>query len=374
MMPDKHERYMIEAIELSKKGIGSVEPNPPVGCLIVKDGKVIGRGYHKKFGAAHAEVNAIADCIANGFETTGADMYVTLEPCCHIGKTGPCSEEIIKARIARVFIGTVDPSDHASCKGMARLQAAGIEVVAGICTQQSQIVMAPFMKFIKCRTPWVIIKWAQSADAVIGFKSHADDRWISNKTSRADVHKLRRRVQGILIGINTVLSDDPLLTPRPDGGKRPLRVVLDSHLRIPLNCRLLNTPDFPTLIMTTAKTLEQKTDLAEEITAKGPQVIAVDETNGRCGLKDVLAKLGQKGVQQLLVEGGAKVITSFINESLADEVRVYICPKNLNSDNAIKTTIQMRPLTNPAELLYSVIRQLDDDKCISGLLKHTDEG
>lgn len=373
-MPDKHERYMIEAIELSKKGIGSVEPNPPVGCLIVKDAKVIGRGYHKKFGAAHAEVNAIADCTAKGFDPAGADMYVTLEPCCHTGKTGPCSEEIIKAHIARVFIGTVDPSDHASCKGMARLQAAGIEVVAGICTQQSQVVMAPFMKFVNSRIPWVIIKWAQSQDAVIGFKSHAEDRWISNKTSRADVHGLRRRVQGILVGIDTVISDDPLLTPRPDGEKRPLRIVLDSKLRIPLNCKLLNTPDFPTLIMTTAKTLDEKPDLVREITAKGPQIVAVNETNGLCSLKDVLAKLGKKGVQQLLVEGGAKIITSFINESLADEVRVYICPKDLSSDSAIKTTIQMRLLTNPAELLYPVIRQLEDDKCISGLIGHTDEG
>jgi len=372
-MPDKHEQYMIEAIELSKRGIGSVEPNPPVGCLIVKDDKVIGRGYHKKFGSAHAEVNALADCKAKGFDPAGADMYVTLEPCCHTGKTGPCSEEIIKAQIARVFIGTVDPSDHASCRGMGLLQAANIEVVAGICATQSQVVMAPFLKFVKKRIPWVIVKWAQSADAVIGFKDHADDKWISNKTSRADAHELRRRVQGILVGIDTVISDDPLLTPRPDDGKRPLRIVLDSHLRIPLSCKLLNTPDFPTLIMTTQKTLDQKPDLAEQITAKGPQVLAVKETDGLCDLNDVLDKLGQRDIQQLLVEGGAKIITSFINQSFADEVRVYICPKYLSTPGAIKTTIQMRPLTNPAALLYSVIRWLDDDKCISGLIEQTDK-
>ena len=370
-MPDKHEQYMMEAVELSKKGIGFVEPNPPVGCVIVKDDKIIGRGYHKKFGSAHAEVNAIADCKASGFDPAGADMYVTLEPCCHTGKTGPCCDEIIKARLARVFIGTVDPSDHASCKGMACLQAAGIEVVAGICTQQSQIVMAPFMKFVNSRIPWVIIKWAQSADAVIGFKNHTDDKWISNETSRADVHKLRRRVQGILVGIDTVISDDPLLTPRPDDGKRPLRIVLDSHLRVPLDCKLLNTPDFPTLIMTTAKALDEKSDTAEQITARGGQIVAVDDNNGLCDLKDVLAKLGQKGVQQLLVEGGAKIITSFINESLVDEVRVYISPKELSSDSAIKTTIQMRLLTNPANLLYPDTRQFEDDKCISGLIKHS---
>ncbi len=365
-MQDVHEEYMMQAIELSRRGIGSVEPNPPVGCVIVKGGEVIGQGWHEEFGKAHAEINAIADCKANGNETAGADMYVTLEPCCHTGKTGPCSDVIIAAKIGRVFIGSADPLAHALCKGIEILQAAGVEVATGICTEAAQAVMAPFIKYVRTHRPWVIVKWAQSEDGVIGFSGETDDRWISNKTSQADAHGLRRRVQAIVVGIETVLTDDPLLTPRPDKGRKPKRVVLDSQLRIPLGCQLLNTPGQATVVMTTEKIFTQKQSLVKDITAKGAKVIAVKEADGRCDICDVMAKLGEMGVQQVLVEGGAKVITSVIKAGLADEVRIYIAPKQLACDNAVMVTKEMESLVSG--LSKPVVERFGDDKCVTGCL------
>ncbi len=366
-MQDIHEQYMMEAIELSKRGIGSVEPNPPVGCVIVKGGEVIGQGWHEEFGQCHAEINAIADCRAKGNETAGADMYVTLEPCCHTGKTGPCSDAVIAAKIGRVFIGSVDPSEHVSCKGIEQLQAAGIEVVVGICTEAAQASMAPFIKYVRTQQPWVIVKWAQSADGVIGFGGEVGDRWISNKTSQADAHNLRRRTQAIVVGIDTVLTDDPLLTPRPGKRRKPMRVVLDSQLRIPLTCQLLNTPEYPTVVMTTEKTFAEKQSLIEEIIAKGAEVIAVKEAGGKCDICDVSRKLGEMGAQQVLVEGGAKVITSVIKAGLVDEVRVYIADKKLACDDAVMVTKEMESLIEG--LPDPVCERLGDDKCVSGVMR-----
>lgn len=367
-MQDIHEEYMMQAIELSKRGVGSVEPNPPVGCVIVAGGEVIGAGWHEEFGKAHAEINAIADCKANGNDTMGADMYVTLEPCCHTGKTAPCSDAVIEAKISRVFIGSIDPASYVGGKGIEQLQRAGVEVAAGICTEEAQAVMAPFIKYARTKQPWVIVKWAQSADGVIGFSGETDDRWISNKTSQADAHNLRRRVQAIVVGIDTVLTDDPLLTPRPDKERRPKRIVLDSQLRIPIECQLLNSPEYPTVVMTTEKVFAEKQSLVKEIIEKGAEVVAVKEADGRCDVSDVMCKLGEMGAQQVMIEGGAKVITSVIKAGLADEVRVYISPKQLVCDDAVMITKEMESLTNADALTSYTCERLGDDKCISGCL------
>jgi len=325
LTPD--EKFMQSALVLSAKGLGAVEPNPAVG----------------------------------------------LEPCCHAGKTSPCTNAIIDAKIAKVVAAIVDPSAHASGKGLAKLRQAGIETITGLCQERAALINAAFIKFAKTGRPWVILKWAQSADGVVGFKDSACQKWISNETSRQDVHKLRRRCQAVLAGIDTVIADDPLLTPRPDQGKKPLRIVLDSRLKIPLDRKVLDTSCFATLIVTTNKTLQKNPEKTAAIIRTGAEVLAVGENDRRCDLDSVLGELGKRNIQQLLVEGGPVVITSFVNSKLADEVRVYIAPKLLNAPNAIKITKQMKLLTNTSCLLYPVTRDFCGDKCIEGLLRHPEK-
>jgi diaminohydroxyphosphoribosylaminopyrimidine deaminase / 5-amino-6-(5-phosphoribosylamino)uracil reductase len=300
------------ALELAKKGLGDVEPNPAVGCAIVKDNKIIGKGWHKKFGGAHAEINALKNCKQS---PAGATMYVTLEPCCHFGKTPPCTNAIIKAGIKKVIAAVKDPTGKVGGKGFQILKQAGIEVETGICETEAEKLNAPFFKFAKTQKPWVIVKWAQSAD---GFLARTDkNHWISNSASRKDVQKLRKKVQAILVGINTVIEDNPKLTVRPDNGRQPLRIVLGSRLKLPRNCNLLKP----------AK--------------KSPVYIF----NGR-NLNNVLTKLGQKNVQQLLVEGGAKVITSFLKSRLADEIIIYTSNEKLARNGKIKTSQIMKKTYN----------------------------
>ena len=336
-------KYMQRALELAAKGIGFVEPNPAVGCVIVKDEKKIGEGYHEKFGQAHAEVNAIANCN----DPEGATMYVTLEPCSHVGKTGPCADAVIAAKIARVVIASKDPSDHVGGEGIKKLTQAGIEVVTGVCCDEAKALNPWFFKFAKTKTPWVILKWAQSEDGYLAYKDTAKHgQWISNEASRKDVHALRRTVQGILVGINTVIKDNPQLTPRPSDGRPLLRIVLDNNLRTPLESKLLDCSEYPTLIVTTQKAIEHKD--AEILTLKENDLTAL------------LCELGKRKINRLLVEGGPTVITAFLEQNLADEAIVYIAPKTLGSKGAAKISEAMKEA-----LGKEVIRkEFDEDTCI----------
>ena len=278
------EKYMLSALKLARKGLGKVEPNPAVGCVIVKDGEIIGRGWHEEFGGAHAEINALGDCVNNGNDAAGATMYVTLEPCCHYGKTGPCSQVIINAKISKVVVAAIDPSEHCGGKGIEQLRNSGIEVEVGVCGRPAELLNAGFFKFVKTAMPWVILKWAQSSDGKCGYADSAENgQWISNEMSRKQVHKLRRGVQGILTGINTVLADDPLLTPRPSKGKSPKRIVLDSGLKIPLDCKLLKTvKKSPVVIFTTAKAIEKEASKVEEIKNIGAESESIYRLLSRC--------------------------------------------------------------------------------------------
>jgi diaminohydroxyphosphoribosylaminopyrimidine deaminase/5-amino-6-(5-phosphoribosylamino)uracil reductase len=256
-MISRDEGYMQMALRLAWRGIGNVEPNPAVGCVIVKGNKIIGKGWHRKFGGPHAEINALKNCKKS---PRGATMYVTLEPCCHFDKTPPCTNAIIKAGIKKVVAATKDPTKKVNGKGFKILKIAGIEVKTGIYKKEAQLLNAPFFKFAKTKKPWVIIKWAQSKDGFLartGQKRPPHRRrvkWITNSKSRKDAQRLRKRAQAILVGINTVLADDPMLTARPDTGKQPLRVVLDSQLKIPLNCNLIKTvKKTPVVVFTTQK-------------------------------------------------------------------------------------------------------------------------
>jgi diaminohydroxyphosphoribosylaminopyrimidine deaminase/5-amino-6-(5-phosphoribosylamino)uracil reductase len=362
---------MQEALKLAQRGIGWVEPNPAVGCVIVKSGQVIGKGWHKRFGGPHAEIEALEDCKPAGGSPEGATMYVTLEPCCHSAKTLPCTDAIIDAGLAKVVVATVDPSKHANGKGIEQLRNVGIEVQTGVCETQARLLNAPFIKFTATGKCWVILKWAQSIDGKMAWADQSSERrWISGQKSRVDVHKLRRRVQAILVGINTVLADDPLLTARPSKGKKPTRIVLDSRLRIPLDCELLATAKkVPLMIVTTQQTVQTNTKAAETIESKGAELLVVPQTTGQSNLHFLLDELSKRGICQLLVEGGPTVICAFLKENLADEVCVYIAPKTLGKKGAVEIAEPMQELTEAGGLHYVDMRSFDSDVRISGLSK-----
>ena len=361
---------MQTALKLARRGIGSVEPNPAVGAVIVKSNQIIGRGWHKKFGGPHAEINALEDCRTLGVNPQAGTMYVTLEPCSHEGKTGPCTQAIIDAKLARVFIAAIDPSKHAGGKGIERLRDAGIDVQTGICQTQAKLLNAPFIKFAATGKCWVTLKWAQSIDGKLAWAQCTDEqRWISGEQSRKDVHKLRRCAQAILVGINTVIADDPLLTARPSKGKKATRIVLDSSLRIPLDCKLIKTAKRnPVLIFTSQESARANHQVAEHVTKKGAELLTCPQTHGRSNLHFLLDELSNRGITQLLVEGGPSVLTSFLKEQLADEIVVYIAPKILGGQGNVDIAGPMAELTQAMDLHCVDIERLGDDVRLSGLL------
>ena len=363
------EKFMEMALRLARRGISSVEPNPAVGAIIIKANQIIGRGWHKKFGGPHAEINALEDCRTLGVRPNGATMYVTLEPCSHQGKTGPCTEAIISAGIAKVFVAMTDPSEHANGRGIEQLRRAGIEVHTGICEAQAKILNAPFVKFNTTGKCWVTLNWAQSIDGKVAWADGIDERrWISNEQSRRDAHKLRRRAQAILVGINTVIADDPLLTARPNKGKKATRIVMDNFLRIPPDCRLLASIDkSPVMIFTSQKSVQTNPHAAEELSGKGAELLAYPDTHGRSNLHFLLAELSNRGISQLLVEGGPTVLTSFLKENLADEIIVYIAPKILGSQSSVGITRPMAELSQAVGLHNVEVERFGDDICFRGL-------
>ena len=369
---------MQTALKLAEQGIGSVEPNPAVGCIIVKQNQIIGKGWHKEFGGPHAEINALQDCKTQGASPKAATMYVTLEPCCHEGKTAPCTDAIIAAKVAKVVVATPDPSEHANGKGIEQLRNAGIEVQVGVCENEARLLNAPFIKFAATGKCWVILKWAQSIDGKTAWAQSSHEsrvtshefRWISGELSRKDVQNLRRRVQGILVGIETVIADDPLLTVRPSRDKEAARIVLDSKLRIPLDCKLLATAKkTPLLIVTGQEAVEVNSQAAEKISRKGAEVLAVPTAQGRCDIGFLLNELSKRGIAQLLVEGGPTVIASFLKERLADEIYVYIAPKIIGQQGAVDITESMAELTEAVDLHHVDIKHFGDDVRLSGLSK-----
>ncbi len=368
---NQDEKLMWSALTLARRGIGSVEPNPAVGAVIVKANQIIGSGWHKKFGGPHAEINALEDCKTLGVNPRGAVMYVTLEPCSHQGKTGPCTQAIIEAGVAKVFVATIDPSEHAGGKGIEQLRNAGIEVQTGICETEAKILNAPFIKFAATGKCWVTLKWAQSIDGKVALTEPrpSGSGWISGEQSRKDVHKLRRRAQAILVGVNTVIVDDPLLTARPSKGKKLTRIILDSHLRLPPDCKLIKTAKkSPVLICTREDTIRANPELAEKITKKGAEVLAYPDMEGRSNLQFLLDELSKRGIAHLLVEGGPRVLTSFLKEGLADEIVIYIAPRILGAQGSVDITGPMAELTQAIGLHHVDIKRFGDDVRLRGLI------
>ncbi|MCF7954943.1 MAG: bifunctional diaminohydroxyphosphoribosylaminopyrimidine deaminase/5-amino-6-(5-phosphoribosylamino)uracil reductase RibD [Phycisphaerae bacterium] len=358
-------KHMQAALTLAAKGEGFVEPNPMVGCVIVKGGQVIGKGYHEKFGLTHAEINALADCRGNGNDPAGATMYVTLEPCSHHGKTPPCADAVIESKVSEVVIAAVDATEKVAGKGIERIRQAGITVRTGVCEKQARALNPGFYKLAETGRPWVILKWAQSADGYLAYKDAAKHgQWISNEASRKDANFHRRSVQAILVGANTVKQDDPMLTIRPDSDRQPLRIVLDSKLSIPIDSKILDTHIADTLIVTTEKANHEK---VTEIQSKGSEVLIVKDVGGKCDLSEVLKELGKRNIQQLLVEGGPKVLDSFIAENLADAVRIYKAPEKLGDLGASPITVEMSTIIKN-NLTEVISKDIEGDKRIIGLI------
>ncbi len=291
-------------------------------------------------------------------------MYVTLEPCCHYGKTPPCTKAIIKAKISKVIAAVIDPSKHANGKGLRQLKKSGIKVQTGLCSKEAKLLNAPFFKYTKTGKPWIILKWAQSSD---GFLASKKNRWISNKQSRRDSQKLRRRANAILIGINTVLADDPMLTARPPAKhKKLIRIVLDSFLKIPLNCKLVKTINKNPLLIFTVIPDKQKKLMLEK---KGVEIITVKGTSGKCNLKDVIDKLSKRSIQQLLVEGGQKIITEFLKLNLADEIVIYTSRKKLGQYGSVPSSQVMKRIYRQLKNHYSDKKIFGADVRLRTLLK-----
>ncbi len=322
-MTELDEIMMRRAFALAKKGEGRVEPNPMVGCVIVRKGRVIGEGYHRRFGGPHAEIDALRSCTRN---PRGATVYVSLEPCCHHGKTPPCTDALIQAGVARIVTPLRDPNPAVNGIGLRRLRAAGIAVTTGVLVAEAADVLGPFLTRMRLGRPYVIAKWAQSLNGVLAPPS-SESKWISCATSRRMVHHLRARMDAILVGVGTVLADNPLLTARNVSlRRRALRVVLDGKLRIPLSAKIVaSCKTTPTLIFTMPQLLKSKKAL--QLKHKGVKLVACKTRIGRLDLGDCLARLSDRGVTNLLVEGGPMILHAMLKARLVDEVWVFLAPK-----------------------------------------------
>lgn len=338
------ESFMRRALDLARNGYGWTNPNPMVGAVIVKDGRIIGEGWHTKCGNLHAEREAFAHCVE---DPQGATLYVTLEPCCHWGKTPPCTEAIIENNIARVVVGAPDPNPLVAGEGIAQLREAGIEVAEKVLLQECLEINKVFFHYIQTKLPYVVVKYAMTLDGKIATKTGAS-QWITGESARAHVHTQRHRFSAIMVGIGTVLSDDPMLTARLDEGKdvitswktesafmedpfpdrslsnNPVRIVLDSSLQIPLHAKLVTTAKETPTIIATLSTDEKR---IAQLQAYGCDVIVTHSCNGKVDLQDLMEKLGQRGIDSVYVEGGATVHAALIESELVDEVQAYVAPK-----------------------------------------------
>jgi len=322
------EQWMKKVLCLAEKGRGRTSPNPMVGAILVKGGRMVGEGYHAKAGEAHAEIVAIQRARE---ESRGAILYLNLEPCAHYGKTPPCAPQVIEAGVKRVVIGMEDPNPLVKGKGIEILRRAGIDVEVGILEKECRRFNEAFCKYILKKEPFVILKAAATWDAKIATRN-GDSKWISGETSRRFVQKLRNQVDGVLVGIGTVLKDNPLLTTRIRGGRDPYRIVLDSRLKISEEARVIGTPPSKAIIATTTLAPGDKIERLEK---RGVQILIVDAKEGRINLRTCLSKLGEMGMMSLLVEGGSQINGSFLDEGLIDKLLLFLSPKLIGDHQAL---------------------------------------
>jgi len=321
-------QYVKEALRLAKKGLGRTSPNPMVGAVVVRQGKVVGRGFHPKAGGPHAERVALDQA---GAKAKGATLYLNLEPCNHFGRTPPCAQLIRERGLKKVVFGMTDPNPKVPGGGAAWLRSEGIEVVQGVLERECQRLNEVFVKWITTGLPFVILKAATSLDGRIATRT-GDSKWISNDQSRKLVHQIRNRVDGVLVGIGTVQQDDPLLTVRLTKGKikDPLRIVIDLRLRIPLKARILADPGNTLIVSGEQAPISRR----KALESKGVEILALPERQGRISIKEILSVLGRRGLTSLLVEGGAEVYGSFFRERQIDKLVLFLAPLMIGGQKA----------------------------------------
>ena len=331
------EKYMRMAIELAKRGAGAVNPNPMVGAVVVKNGKVIGEGYHKLFGGPHAEVYALEDA---GKEAEGAAIYVTLEPCSHYGKTPPCAKKIIDMGIKKCFIGSSDPNPKVAGKGVAMLKEAGIEVVENVLKEECDEINQVFFKYIKTKIPYLFVKCGITLDGKIAL-SNGISKWITNSIAREKVQFYRNKFMGIMVGINTVLTDNPSLTARVENGVNPFRIIVDPCLKIDENCKVVkNNEDEKTVIITSQKNLfdedaeNNEIQLKQERLCKENKLKFIFIDGEKFSFKEMLEEIGKTGIDSVLLEGGETLISLAFEENVIDGGEIFIANKILGDSSA----------------------------------------
>lgn len=355
---------MERAIELAKRARGFTSPNPMVGAVIVKDGRVIGEGYHERCGELHAERNALASLTESA---EGATIYVTLEPCCHYGKTPPCTEAIIEHKLAKVVIGSRDPNPLVSGKGAAILRKAGIEVVEDFMREECDAINPIFFHYITTKRPYVAMKYAMTMDGKIATRTGAS-RWITGEAARNHVQTLRHAYKGIMVGIGTVLADNPMLNCRMQGGIDPVRIVCDTHLRIPMDCQIVQTADTIETILATSTNEKEKKD---QLIKKGVQILQIPEKDGCIDLNLLMQTLGEKGIDSILLEGGGRLNDSFLREKLIQKAYVYLAPKIFGGEDA-KTPVEGIGVSLPeqsANFKLQQIQQIEEDILLEYIAK-----
>lgn len=334
-MPE--EKYMRRAIELARKGSGHVNPNPLVGAVIVRDGQIIGEGYHECYGQLHAERNAIAHAKAQGNDIKGSTIYVTLEPCSHYGKQPPCALALIEEKIERVVVGSDDPNPLVSGRGYAMLREKGIEVVTHFLKDECDAINDVFFHFIRTKTPYVAVKYAMTMDGKIACYT-GDSKWVTGEEARNHVMTLRNHYMGIMAGIGTVLADDPMLSCRMKGGRDPVRIICDNHLRIPLRSKLVRTAREQPVIVACLPEADHAKE--KELSLAGVKVLRIpSDEDGVIDLKLLMQELGSKKIDGILLEGGGILNESALRAGIVRRVYCYIAPKIFGGCDA-KTPVE----------------------------------
>ena len=345
-MPE--EKYMRRAIELAKRGSGRVNPNPLVGAVIVKDGQILGEGYHECYGSLHAERNAIAHARALGNDIKGSTIYVTLEPCSHYGKQPPCALALIEEKVARVVVGSDDPNPLVSGKGYRMLREKGIEVITHFLKEECDAINNVFFHFITSKTPYVAMKYAMTMDGKIACHT-GDSKWVTGEESRAYVQVLRNHYMGIMVGIGTVLADDPMLNCRLRDGRDPVRIVCDNHLRIPLDSKLVATACSQPVIVACLPPGDDNLAKQDKLEAAGVEVLPIAAgENGSLSLPLLMKELGERKIDGILLEGGGTLNESALRTGIVDKVYCFMAPKIFGGKDA-KTPVEGRGLALAAD-------------------------
>ena len=360
----KDSEYMELALMLAKNGLGWTAPNPMVGAVLVKDGEIIGQGWHEKCGEPHAERNALANCKKS---PQGATLYVTLEPCCHQGRQPPCVDAILEAGIRRVVVGSADPNPLVAGKGIRILREHGIEVTEHMLEEECDRLNEVFFHYIQTKTPYVILKYAMTIDGKIATYT-GESKWITGEKAREHVHNNRHRYSGIMVGVKTVLEDNPMLTCRIPEGVNPTRIICDTNLRTPIESNIVQSAKDIQTIIATGNVEEEKVKIYEEL---GCKILQLPDENGKVSLESLMKKIGEMNIDSVIVEGGGTLNWSMVSKGLVNKTEIYIAPKIFGGKDA-KTPVEGQGFKLPAESLNlekSKVSILGEDILIESYIK-----